>query len=408
MDGFPSSIKLFRFWPTGHQASDPFSSSSPGQFDSTSSLAPSRGRHHHRSYAPYPILSTYAFNKFQSAMGLLSCVGSQQFDRHPFLFPLRKSSREVIFAEVGINMSHLSWILAEIPPSRPITPLTDGQEIFGPSWTPLDFSDPFPYPSYPPLPDWHNPPPTVEAVQTPSIPSNPSVGLLPPLPVIQTEPVWEDANYSTTGTNAQSTSTSPAHSPFRDTPTPIDQSEGGSKGKKRSRGSYRKEDPADRYLRESVEDGNRLWTCMWVEPSHGTPNSPAAQNICGHQAPKSNARQHVKSRHLKLRYVKSFSSRRLFFFPLCSGPTTETHALLSVFRILFLFQPEPKHRPYTCPECGRTWRDQGARYNHRVREHGYVPKKPKRWLDNDATAEGATSSDSSHLNVSFVMESVGQ
>ena len=65
------------------------------------------------------------------------------------------------------------------------------------------------------------------------------------------------------------------------------------------------------------------------------------------------------------------------------------------------------YRPYICPECGRTWRDQGARYNHRVREHGYVPKKPKKWLDDDAALEGGTSSDNSHLNVSFVMESVG-
>ena len=214
-------------------------------------------------------------------------------------------------------MSHLSWILAHTSssrhPSRPTTPLTDGQEIFGSSWTPPDFTGPFPYPSYPPLPDWHISPSMVETTQTPSVPNHPRVGSLPPLPVIQTDSAWEDVNYPTAGTNTQSTSSSPAHSPFRDTPTPVDQSESGSKGKKRSRGRYRKEDPADRYLRESMEDGNRLWTCMWVEPSHGTPNSPSAQNICGHQAPKSNARQHVKSRHLKLRYVNLFSSFCRFF-----------------------------------------------------------------------------------------------
>ena len=164
-----------------------------------------------------------------------------------------------------------------------------------------------------------------ETVQNPSIPNHPRVSSLPPLPVTQRDPAWEDLNYPIGGTNAQSTPSSPAHSPFRDTPTPVDQSEGGSKGKKRSRGRYRKEDPADRYLRESIEDGNRLWTCLWVEPSHGTPNSPAAQNICGHQAPKSNARQHVKSRHLKLRYV-SFILVMSSFFPFTPDPNAKlTH-----------------------------------------------------------------------------------
>lgn len=179
------------------------------------------------------------------------------------------------------------------------------------------------------------------------------------------DPSWPDTNSpQSMATITQSASSLPRHSPFRDTPTAADLSEGGSKGRKRSRDRYRKEDPADRYLQESTEDGNCLWTCMWIEPSHGTPNPPVAQNICGHQAPKSNARQHVKSRHLR-------------------------------------------PRPYVCPECGRTWRDQGARYNHRVREHGYVPKKPEKWLEDDATMEAGTSSDNSHMNVSFVMESVG-
>jgi len=249
-------------------------------------------------------------------------------------------------------------------PSRAATPSTDGREILGSSWTPTEFAGPFPYPSHS-TSDWHNSPRAMETARIPSIPSPPHVNPLPVLPVTQTDPAWQDANYPTARPNTQSASSSPTHSPFLDAPIPTDQSEGGSKGKKRPRGRYRKEDPADRYLRESMEDGSRLWTCMWVEPSHGTPNPSAAQNICGHQAPKSNARQHVKSRHLKL-------------------------------------------RPYICPECGRTWRDQGARYNHRVREHGYVPKKPKRWLDDDAVLEGGTSSDNSHLNVSFVMESVGQ
>ena len=264
---------------------------------------------------------------------------------------------------------------------------------------PLDFAGQFPYSNHPPLHDWHNSPSMAETPQTPSIPAR--VSSLPPLPVIQMDPAWEDVNYPIASTSTRSAASSPAHSPFRDTPTPIDQSEGGSKGKKRSRGRYRKEDPADRYLRESLEDGNRLWTCMWVEPSHGTPNPPAAQSVCGHQAPKSNARQHVKSRHLKLRYVSLFSSCRLFSFP-------DTHVSSPRRVCVLLDSLSDARRPYTCPECGRTWRDQGARYNHRVREHGYVPKKPKRWLDDDVTLEGGTSSDNSHLNVSFVMESVGQ
>jgi len=181
-------------------------------------------------------------------------------------------------------MPHLTWIPIHVLfshyPGGLATPLTDGQEILGSSWMPVDLSPP-------------------------SIPHH--VNSLPALPVALTDPLWQTANHPTAGTSTQSTSSSPAHSPFRDTPTPVNQSDGGSKGKKRSRGRYRKEDPADRYLRENMEVGNRLWTCMWVEPSHGMPDPPAVQNICGHQAPKSNARQHVKSRHLKLRYVNLLS-----------------------------------------------------------------------------------------------------
>ena len=328
--GFASSVKPFRPWPTGHQASDPFSSSSPGRFESTPSLVPSRDRHH-RSYAPYPIPSTYGFNVFQSAMGLLKLVGSRQFDHRPFPFPLAKSSRRLVRSEVGTDTPHLPWIpanaLYSYHPSRITTPPTDGQEIPGSPWMPADLASPFPYPSHP-TPDWHSSPSMMETAQIPSIPNHPRVSPLPVLPVTQTDSAWQDANYPTVGTSTQSASSSPAHSPFRDTPTPADQSEGGSKGKKRSRGRYRKEDPADRYLRESMEDGNRLWTCMWIEPSHGTPNSPEAQNICGHQAPKSNARQHVKSRHLKLRYVNLFLPCRLSSSPVARSGLTHHYPRL--------------------------------------------------------------------------------
>lgn len=291
VDGFRELNQTLRSWPAGRN-------SSSGRFDSTSSsLGPSRGRHH-RSYAPYPIPSTYGFNTFSSAMGLLSCMDCQQFDLHPFLFPFRKPSKEAVYPEVGTNALHLSWIPADVLsshyPSIPTTPTTDGQEIPSSSRTPADF-------------DWRHPPSTIDATQTPSIPTHPPrVNPLLGLPATQADPAWHSVSYSTGGSKIQSTSSSPAHSPFRDTPTPVGQSEGGPKGKKRPRGRYRKEDPADKYLREDKEEGNRLWTCMWVEPSPDTSNSPAAQNICGHQAPKSNARQHVKSRHLKLRYVNLF------------------------------------------------------------------------------------------------------
>ena len=245
------------------------------------------------------------FQHCSPAMVLINCMGFQQFDPCPFFFPFRKSPREAVYAEVAYaevstDTSHLPWIPANVLPSphpgRPATPLTDGQEIPGSSWTPLNVY-------------WHHSPQMVEAAQTPSIPNCSQVSPLPILPVTQAGPPWPDVNHPTVGTSAQRPSSLPAHSPSRDTPTPVGQSDGGSKGKKRSRGRYRKEDPADRYLRENVEDGNRLWTCMWIEPSHGASNSPAAQNTCGHQAPKSNARQHVKSRHLKLRYVSLLLER---------------------------------------------------------------------------------------------------
>ena len=60
-----------------------------------------------------------------------------------------------------------------------------------------------------------------------------------------------------------------------------------------------KEDPADRFLVETVIDGIRNWQCIWNKGIDERGRGIA----CGHKASRSNARQHVKSRHLKLRYV---------------------------------------------------------------------------------------------------------
>lgn len=105
---FSSSIELLRSWLTGHQAGDPPNDSdTSGHFDSTASLPTSRNRHH-RSYAPYPIPSTYAFNTLRWAMRLLSYMDYQQLNRRPSLFPFRRPPREAVYAEVGTDMSHLS------------------------------------------------------------------------------------------------------------------------------------------------------------------------------------------------------------------------------------------------------------------------------------------------------------
>lgn len=331
IEKFLGLIKLFRSWPLSSHAGDIFDNNSSGNPELPTPV-PSWS-HHHRSYAPYPSHSTYAPNILDSAMRLLSFMVFVQFNRHPSHFPLGRPPREIVYAEVGIDVtldSNSCTNSTSPHPSRPTTPSADGQDIPGPSWTSADLASPFPYPSYPPLPDWHHSPPIVETLPNPSIPGHPGVSSLSHLPVTQMDPSWPDINSPSIGATTQSASSSPRHSPFRDTPTAADLSEGGSKGRKRSRGRYRKEDPADRYLRESTEDGNRLWTCMWTEPSHGTPNSPAAQNICGHQAPKSNARQHVKSRHLKLRCVNFFC--HIFYF-FSFSPTAETHASLSVPKI---------------------------------------------------------------------------
>lgn len=101
------SIQLFRSWLTGHRAGDPLNSNASDHFDSPASLPPSRS-HHHRSYAPYPIPSTYAFNMVRTAMRLLSHTGSQQFNSYPFLFPLGRPPREAVYAEVCTDISHLS------------------------------------------------------------------------------------------------------------------------------------------------------------------------------------------------------------------------------------------------------------------------------------------------------------
>jgi hypothetical protein len=105
---FSSSIELSRSWQTGHQAGGSLNSNPSGYFDATSSMLPGNRGHHHRSYAPYPNLSTYGSNMFKSTMRLLRCMDSQQFDHRPLPFPLRGSSREVFHAEVGPVMSLLS------------------------------------------------------------------------------------------------------------------------------------------------------------------------------------------------------------------------------------------------------------------------------------------------------------
>lgn len=68
-------------------------------------------------------------------------------------------------------------------------------------------------------------------------------------------------------------------------------------GRIRSRNT--KPDPADKFLAESIVDGVRIYRCTWSKPLGETGGGVP----CGHKASRSNARQHVKSRHLKLRYV---------------------------------------------------------------------------------------------------------
>lgn len=67
-------------------------------------------------------------------------------------------------------------------------------------------------------------------------------------------------------------------------------------GRIRSRNT--KADPADKFLVESIVDGVRIYRCNWSKPLGETGGGIP----CGHKASRSNARQHVKSRHLKLRY----------------------------------------------------------------------------------------------------------
>ena len=106
------SIKVFRSWPTG----DPFSSSSSsGQFDSTSSLAPSRGHHHHhRSYVPYPISSTYGFSSFSSAVGALNCVWVLNSSTVTPSLSRSESHRGRLSTQRSVPICHiLAWILVQ-------------------------------------------------------------------------------------------------------------------------------------------------------------------------------------------------------------------------------------------------------------------------------------------------------
>ncbi|KAF9651917.1 hypothetical protein BDM02DRAFT_461974 [Thelephora ganbajun] len=107
--------------------------------------------------------------------------------------------------------------------------------------------------------------------------------------------------------------------------------------------------------------------CVWND---------ASGNECGFQSSSSLVKRHVRTVHLKIRYV----ALCLFFTGLCSpahssspvvcpecGQNFATKFHLKTHRNIHTGQ-----KPYSCPDCTKTFSNPSSRHHHRVRYHGYV------------------------------------
>lgn len=124
--------------------------------------------------------------------------------------------------------------------------------------------------------------------------------------------------------------------------------------------------------------------CVWND---------ANGNECGFQSSSSLVKRHVRTVHLKIRYVSLPFMRRIVLtilsVPLSapsaakasqpssiSKPTRTSSAFNCLFSdytcLLTIKRHSTGQKPYSCPDCTKTFSNPSSRHHHRVRYHGYV------------------------------------
>lgn len=113
---------------------------------------------------------------------------------------------------------------------------------------------------------------------------------------------------------------------------------------------------------------------------------------CGFQSSSSLVKRHVRTVHLKIRYVSPFlhwTVLTILSVPLsapsavkASRPSsTSKHTrtssafnclFFSHTRLLTIERHSTGQKPYSCPDCSKTFSNPSSRHHHRVRYHGYV------------------------------------
>ena len=126
--------------------------------------------------------------------------------------------------------------------------------------------------------------------------------------------------------------------------------------------------------------------CIWND---------ASGNECGFQSSSSLVKRHVRTVHLKIRYAAFYllvmGSAYLLILPaplsaLSAGKVSrpssiskliKTSSESTFFNCLTTYPLTTNHnstgqKPYSCPDCPKTFSNPSSRHHHRVRYHGYV------------------------------------
>jgi hypothetical protein len=125
--------------------------------------------------------------------------------------------------------------------------------------------------------------------------------------------------------------------------------------------------------------------CIWND---------ASGNECGFQSSSSLVKRHVRTVHLKIRYAAFyFSVVNSAYLLILPAPLSALNAVKvsrpsSISRLIKIFSESAfyhlttrplttKHnstgqKPYSCPDCPKTFSNPSSRHHHRVRYHGYV------------------------------------
>jgi uncharacterized Zn-finger protein len=107
--------------------------------------------------------------------------------------------------------------------------------------------------------------------------------------------------------------------------------------------------------------------CVWND---------ASGHECGFQSSSSLVKRHVRTVHLKIRYVSlclSYPGPRL---PVHSSSPVVCPECGQSFATKFHLKTHQNihtgQKPYSCPDCTKTFSNPSSRHHHRVRYHGYV------------------------------------